>query len=204
MVNILSVDFDWIMEPYIEFYNQFADDMSDLNMIVPDLNKINPYPDLNKFKLLTTYLYNISNDITDKNNIYFGKRHSEIKDVIENQWKIRMPIHVYNVDHHHDCGYKSTLEAIMNDKYRSNNWPLYIDTIKRYTWIGNENSQPFLVEEVIHHFDQFQQSTDINILNYIKFDYIFVCLSPGWIPKHVLPLYDLLGHIIVHGRDLNE
>ena len=48
MVNILSVDFDWIMEPYIEFYNQFADDMSDLNMIVPDLNKINTDKELSE------------------------------------------------------------------------------------------------------------------------------------------------------------
>ena len=39
-------------------------------------------------------------------------------------------------------------------------------------------------------------SYDINLIRNVKFDYFFMCLSPGWTPKEFWPLFDTLSFTI--------
>lgn len=197
MVNILSVDFDWIMEPCINLYNGMADDGINLSQNVEELKHIQCVPDYNKFYQISVYIKNIAKTINDNSKIYFCDKHREILDCINDKWKLDIPVHIYNIDHHHDCGYFGDIKKNTENGPGSNNWALMSDKIKKYTWINNKNSETIsLNNDIIQHFDVFEQSSDINLINYIKFDYIFVCLSPGWVPTELFPLFDTLQFMI--------
>jgi len=199
MVNILSVDFDWIMSPSIDLYNSKAADNLNVDISCPATRNVTLRPDYNQYKQLFIYLQNITNKINDPKKVIFCDKHREIETCIKDKWKLDIPLHVYNIDHHHDCGYELTLQDTLKDGLHSGNWAVAIDNIKKYTWIGNANSETLtLTDEKIKHFNEFMMVNDINAINYINFDYVFVCLSPGWVPQDLWPLYDILEFNIRH------
>lgn len=199
MVNILSVDFDWIMEPCIELYNKTAHDNINVEDSCPSSRNVALQPDYEKYKQLGIYLKNITDKIEDKSKVIFADKHKDIITCIKDKWKLEIPLHIYNIDHHHDCGYDLTIEDCLKYGIDSSNWVYGSENIKKYTWIGNSNSETFTItDEKVKHFNTFMMSNDINTINYIDFDYVFVCLSPGWIPKQLWPLYELLEFQINH------
>lgn len=193
-INILSIDFDWIMEPCIEFYN----DKATQSIALDELLKLSPNiyikPDYQKFSTLVTYATNIAQTLPNAKNVYFGVNHQEIISAIENIWDIKdKSYHIYNIDHHHDCGYGvTTLQEINKQGLTCGNWLAYCKNLKSYTWINNKNSHIEMPDEVFQKLSKYTFSSDINIINYINFDYIFVCASPGWVPSELSPLYTLL------------
>ena len=199
MVNILSVDFDWIMAPSIDLYNGAACDNINVEDSCPATLNVTLRPDYNKYKQLGIYLKNITDKIGEKSKIVFADKHRSLITCINDKWKLDVPLHVYNIDHHHDCGYEMSIEDCMKTGIDSGNWAIGCDKIKKYTWIGNNNSETITItDEKINKFGEFTMVYDINAINYINFDYVFVCLSPGWIPKELWPLYELLEFNIKH------
>ena len=191
-MNILSIDFDWIMEPSIEAYNYFikedplgpAQSWERIFELIPNLNI--DY-DLNKYKTLFFVLKQVANNI-HRDNIYVGYQHHELyyflKDVSPEE-----PITIYNIDHHHDLGYPEN----DNTKLNIGNWVTYINKEKKlqnYTWIRNKNSS--LNDLNYNNLNQFYHTTDINIIDTVRFDKIFICASWEWVPLKYKPLFEIL------------
>ena len=194
-INILSIDFDWIMEPSIALYNDLAADSVPCDETLSRAPGVTIKPDFEKFRLLNMYINNIVHTIKDTSHVGYATHHEAIIDYIKNIWKLGdKRYNIYNIDHHHDCGYGVlTMQDIYDMKLQCGNWVPYCDKIKDYIWINNKNSiTNTIIPEVRQRFRKFQFTADINIINYVKFDYLFLCLSPGWVPKEYYPLYQVL------------
>lgn len=189
-MNILSIDFDWIMEPSIEAYNYFTGEHTlgpalaweKVFELIPNLNID---CDLEKYKILYFLLKQVSKNIKSEN-IYVGFKHNEIyyflEDIDPNE-----PINIYNIDHHHDIGYPENDNTILN----LGNWVDHINKDKNlvnYTWICNKNSTSCPSNNLTH----FYRTSDINIVDKVKFDKIFICASWEWVPLKYQGLFEIL------------
>ena len=193
-IKILSVDLDWIMEPSINMYNGLASGNTNLDEFLKQNPGISLEGDLDKYKTLSIYLKNICNKITLPDRIQFRINHDEIINCIDNIWKLdKEKYDIYNIDHHHDCGYGiEKYSDVVDQGLTCGNWVMYCKNLRNYTWINNKNSDCGLIDEIIEKLTQFTYVSDINLINFINFDYVFVCLSPGWVPNKYFPLFDIL------------
>ena len=101
-------------------------------------------------------------------------------------------INLYNIDHHHDMGYEGNNGAF--DSLGVANWVHFANKdmkLSSYTWIHNVNSI-YPTEELCEQYKRYTHTTDINILNNIQFDKIFLCASWEWVPLKYEPLFDIL------------
>ena len=130
-MNIVSIDFDIIMAPSIEFYNNMVRTRSLFND--PLLQVCNA--DLEHYRRLTDWL--IKNKKND--NVVIIKSHERIVNHISGPEDV-----IINIDHHHDLGYDfHTNEEDKITKINCGNWAEYLlsnNLIKKYVWINNENS----------------------------------------------------------------
>lgn len=175
-MNIVSIDFDIIMAPSIEFYNNL---LSLKPPILEDPLMQVCRADCIHYHRLTKWL-NQKIQFVDKESIIFIKSHEMINDYIQGE-----NITLYNIDHHHDLGYRED-----NTVIHCGNWALHLlkeKKINKYIWINNENSNIGLIESV----DFETQSLREFNLNTLKPDKIIICFSPEWIPKQFHPLYYL-------------
>lgn len=193
-INILSVDFDWIMEPSINIYNEIADGKIPLDQVLKLSPGVTLKPDLEKYKTLIIYLGNIVRSLPNRDRVQICQNHDEIIDAINNIWKLTdKEYNIYNIDHHHDCGYAvQTQDDIDKQGLACGNWITHCKNLQSYTWINNKNSDINIIDEVFQNFHKYVYTNDINIINYISFDYVFICLSPGWIPSELQPLFDII------------
>ena len=207
--NILSVDFDWIMEPSIRFYDEFAYGTRPLDEFLKESPGVTVKPDFKKYERLAVYLRNVAATIAEPMHIAFFDDHDMIVNCINDIWKIgNKPYNIYNIDHHHDCGYGvQSLQDIDEQGLTCGNWVAHCTNLKDYTWINNKNSQVNIIDEVFKRFRRYQHTNDIRIVDYVKFDYVFFCLSPGWMPSELFPLYDVIHFDIeksYEGVEVNE
>ena len=138
---------------------------------------------LNIYQKITQYLLNIIEDMEKKDVIFIKNHETIIKFLNEKDNHI-----VYNIDHHHDCGYLKK-EEIMKELTCAN-WVHYVPNIQSYIWINNSNSSDIPEDRKIK--DTIIQSIEKIDLNSLpKPDKIFICYSPPWIPPMYWPLYCL-------------
>lgn len=197
MINILSVDIDWIMEPSIQIYNHLIKE--DIKTEQYDLTVNAPgailNPDLQKFYQLNKILFSKNCKVAPKD-LVINPTHKAIVKAI-NDWHITESFSIWNIDHHHDCGYP---DKEGDERYyhavTCGNWVAYIamnnPLFKKYTWISNANSLTALDPLVRDKIPSMIDNMNINSIQDIKFDKIFICKSPGWIPEPVQPLVDTL------------
>lgn len=195
-MNILSVDFDWIMEPCIEAYNHISrgERMGPLRVwekiysIIPSLN---PECDLNKFQALYFFLLDKGKTLK-KEDIFIAMNHDQIYHFLEEE---NCKLNVYNIDHHHDMGYpKDEDDEQAYESLSVANWAYYLKQDKKlssYTWVHNHNSVHPKIEEA-QKFKNYTHSTDLDVLENIQFDKIFLCASWEWVPPKYEPLFDIL------------
>lgn len=191
------------MRPSIEAYNNMAN--GDNPYMWDEIREKQPgvvyRADLNQYHLLTRYCSNVVLHLKSDKCFRYAEGHESIIDCIAGEWKIESPYYVYNIDHHHDCGYvKSDNEtwesAIINSVTGCANWAgklscCTIPKLLKYTWINNPNSDP-IDEKIRIHIPNYTVTSDINVINYIPFDYLFICQSASWVPPEYIPLYDTL------------
>lgn len=202
-MKVLSIDFDWIMEPSIEAYNCLscgsplgpAQIWSTIQHKIPNLN---PECDLDKFTDLYFFLKDISKNIKS-DNIFIGYNHDQIYDFIGKDVK---NLQIYNIDHHHDIGYpcsnneediKQSLEGL-----GCANWVHHINKsceLTEYIWVGNNNSIP-PKDELITEYNSFIYTTDLKTICKMSFDKIFICASWEWVPLKYRNLFDILTSVI--------
>lgn len=185
------------MEPCIHLYNSLINTDSSVEQSLLEVKApgvILP-PDLNKYNLLIKLLFS-QNCKVPSSNIYLAKSHDEILEAINN-WNITEQFAVYNVDHHHDCGYFAHSDnEKMYTHHQCGNWVPYLSKdeplFQYYVWISNMNSNMNIGDVARHYMPDMEQTNDITKIFDVKFDYVFICKSPGWIPTNVTPLVDAL------------
>lgn len=197
MINILSLDIDWIMEPSIQIYNNLINEDSPVEQYNLDIKAPGAIlnSDLNKYLQLNRLLFSKQCKV-QLQDICITKTHKDIVKAID-CWKINESFSIYNIDHHHDCGYPDTAG---DEKYYNRctcgNWVTYIalnnKMFKHYVWINNINSNTYIDPWATKRLPKMSVSDDINYLSNIKFDKVFICTSPGWIPTNIEPLADAL------------
>lgn len=194
-MNILSIDFDWIMQPTIRAYNDLSYGYNRLgpaeiwDNIFSAMPGFNPQCDLNYFTdlyfLLKRYLKNLNVE-----DVYIGMNHDELYKFMEQLGAKKYS--VYNIDHHHDLGYRLEEQALSDQPLTMANWATKAHenlNMYKYTWIHNTNSG---VPEYIPETLKYTHTTDLNILDGVRIDKIFICPSWEWVPLKYQNLFAIL------------
>lgn len=140
--------------------------------------------------------------------VFIADGHEEIFKAI-NTWRLDDKFNIYNIDHHHDCGYLSDNISLHNitNECTCANWVPYVyknfPAFMKYIWIGNKNS--FLLnsqlKSIIPKYDNY---SDLGILNNIKIDKIFICKSRTWIPVEYRGLIDSFTYSIIKALEMRK
>ena len=186
------------MEPSIEAYNDSIhnDSTTFWDKLAVDAPNIIYHPDLEKYNQLIKILFSRS-CIINYDDLYIGTSHEEIVQAI-NRWKIDKPFHIVNIDHHHDLGYteKRSNKEIYYQQLKCSNWVTHLaqsnPNFQKYIWIRNQNSESDIDNYAKEKVQLYDNSIDINLVLSMKFNKVFICKSPGWVPPNVMPLYDSL------------
>ena len=191
-MKVLSIDFDIIMKPSINAYNNLIDGTNP-DMNINKLAKDYPFfscmaADLVAYVVLTEYIKTIP-----KEKLVFIQDHREAYDIIIKAANGER-VDLINIDHHHDIDYSIDGKKDLDKSPDDGDWVgrLYLkDMINNYSWIRNNNSfMPFpWVQEKFPDVDYLYFEKEM--LSEIKPDLIVICLSPNWVPKMYHPLYDL-------------
>lgn len=198
-MNILSIDFDWIMQPTIEAYNNLCHGNSPLGakeiweQIEMAMPGFEARCDLNRFTDLYFTLKEVMKNLT-KGDCYVGIEHGELYNFM--QVLGAKKYNVYNIDHHHDLGYHIGDEPLDEQSTSLANWAAKAHTdlnMYKYTWIHNVNS--CMPEEVSEKL-KYTHTTDLRILDGIKFDKVFICASWEWVPPKYQNLFAILTSLV--------
>lgn len=208
-MRVLSIDLDYIMGESIELYEDIGwDDIPSVRWsnYYNHIKKEKIDADLcinekNLFYCFDVFLKSIKNC----RNVIFSFNHDSILDELSKYGSIDL----INIDHHDDVIYGDNLDVddqnfsinymrSLYEKYDSilreniiheGNWISFLNINKQinsYTFIGNQTSINFTKEKenfIKKHISKFEYYTRENYIfkNY-KFDFIFVCLSPQYVP----------------------
>ena len=183
MYNVLSIDLDFIAEPYIQLYYDMTHEASvektwDVVFSNPALtgNNFDINPD-NVIYALDIF----SRSLAKCKNVAFGITHDSILFELEDKDNLN----IVNIDHHHDIMYPPEhLADLKYDIVYEGDWIEYLhkkSKMEKYVWIRNENSYHLHIN----------CPTTLDWSTYLKTEYqyemvpdlIFVCLSPAYIPK---------------------
>lgn len=213
-VNILTIDFDYIMSPCINLYN----DMCSGNQ--------NPTESWERIEAERKINNHISYDATSICNIaiiikyiltfnkeckfHVVKDHQDLIDVVGVNDSDDI-YNVTNIDFHHDIYYRPEDVVKMDyyHDYNCSNWlayMYYIDKLNTYTWIKAANSDQVnldmfddeLKEKItIQPSVYLQDYTKSCMANKLdpKVDHIVFCLSPQWVPYRYHHLFYMLADI---------
>ena len=210
-MKILSIDFDWVMEPCIEVYNDFscgrnvtgpAGTWEEIQQKIPMIQKLGLEMDYKKYEEL---YYIILNTIQSNPNLKIAIRntHDEIVPIILTEFdESNYNLSIINIDHHHDLGYA-------NDNYQNcgcANWVMYLQRHKKipslsYQWIHNNNSEIRCNESVPKNLIE-KNSTQLSNIDITDIDILFLCGSWEWVPMKYAPLFNILQSVI-HEKSVN-
>lgn len=188
MKKILTIDFDIMMAPSIDLYNDSDLDVDEF------LNKFDFVgileADLDLYRNLTQIILN------NKDKITFIYDHHDIVEYLKDEEE---PIELHNIDYHHDLGYGDDMawhRPLKENEYHEGNWVKYLydlKKIKSYFWYKHYNSsdpaeegKKFLNEK---HFISGIDPT--HFINDIQPDHIYVSLSSPWVPMYYTTLYNV-------------
>ena len=204
-MKVLSIDFDWVMEPCIEVYNDFAcgrniigaaGTWDEIQKKIPAIHSLNLEMDYTKYQELYNLILQV---IHDNPNLKIAIRltHDEIVPIILSLFQnTEYNLSIINIDHHHDLGYA-------NDSYQQcgcANWVAYLSRSKQipqlsYQWIHNLNSEMRYNESIPSTLMQ-QNSTQLININTTNIDLLFLCASWEWVPLKYGPLFEILHQTI--------
>ena len=177
--TILTIDFDVIMWPSVELYNNLPGGWEERFQRFPMLgNCLIDYDLYHRLTNLFIYLLN-------KTNIHFIEHHDEIVSYLTNDTLY----HVINVDYHHDWYYNEE-DSDKVEKLNCGNWVKYLNDnnmLSFYTWINTSNSN-FCNDIFENNKIEFFNINEIELTDFFVPNEVFICLSPDWIPPYIQPL----------------
>lgn len=192
MKQIVTIDFDIIMGPSIDIYNDrvglHEKDIREILQKYPCLNGL--VGDLDVYRYLTHFINKI-----DKDKIVFITQHREMRRFLN---ELESPVDLVNIDHHHDIEYiREEIDDTENE--HDGNWvKTYFQQgkINSYCWICNVNSTP-AQEEIAQAYSHESFYISEDILETLNPDKLIICLSPEWVPPVYYPLYTLWKESVI-------
>lgn len=192
-MNVVSIDFDIIMAPSIELYGSFGQKQPYEDYYMNLFNA-----DLVIYNKITNWLLNNVPNLNETD-IYFIESHEQIINFLPKDDNIAL----FNIDHHHDLGYKSPKDLDEEDlSLDCGNWGLYLlknNLITNYTWIKNSNSSKSFYNKYSYNSKCFYDFD----LNKLKPNKIIICLSAPWVPEQYYPLFNLWIDMISKIKNTN-
>lgn len=185
-MNILSIDFDIIMAPDIQLYNDFVPEKDwDELMRFPQMALIRP--NFFIYNKITTFLLNV---LRNKPKCFLIQDHGMAGNIIAS---LNEKSNIFNIDHHHDIQYDGPKAE---EKLTCANWVKWIynrNLLENYYWIGDFQSKDckYDVDFIINKY-----LIEDFTLDYFNFDVIILCLSEPWIPPQVRELFFLWCNIL--------
>lgn len=168
MKNIVSIDFDIIMAPDIDKYNNIAG-----NINWQAMEQLGIKADFTHYKRLTKWLLSTMKLLESKD-IVLIEDHGQILNYISKDEDINL----WNIDHHHDCGYRNSADKPLN----CGNWVCKIPNLKNYTWINNPTSKSDDPKSETILINSSFKLIHYNLFNLPKPDKLILCLSEPWVP----------------------
>ena len=183
MYNVLTIDLDYIAEPYIQLYHNICNEAN--------VNKqwdhvfSNPQLRSNQFDInsdnLIFALDIFSRALAKCKNVSFSITHDSILYELANEDNFN----IVNIDHHHDIVYAGNHEQDLSyDLVYEGDWIEYLrrnlgKNVEKYLLINNPNS--FIPEHETNL--RWEALTTHEYQLEFTPDLIHVCLSPSYIPK---------------------
>lgn len=186
-MKVITIDFDIIMEPSIDLYNNLTGSPWEERYRRHPILKVSD-ANFAIYHQLTQYLLYVIPKMK-KENIHFIANHQSVLNYLTNT---NEPIDVINIDHHHDIVYGEGL-----DKLTCGNWVSWINkeyNLNSYLWVYDENSR-FITnkdtEQVKFDYTQkcFHDYEHEIYKQYSIPDKLIICLSGEWIPPQYKPLF---------------
>lgn len=180
---VLSIDFDYIMAPCIQEYNNVIN-VSQIERIqtFKQFPNVKFTYDEDKLKWLNSLVDQLD---PGRTKCYIINDHSELVTALTNEYNLNNyapPYEIVNIDHHHDLGYRFAF-----GECNCANWAQYlinIGILNKYIWIRNNNSDMVMPEEhticnsiIIEPL--LQEEFEFNPKDY---DIFILCISYPWIP----------------------
>jgi len=188
-VNCLTIDFDIIMRPSIELYNDLIDNdfgIQDLEHDFPVLTKVLP-PDLYIYNYLTRFLIREFKKLPAEK-VFFVESHEKVAKLLEGQSDVM----VCNIDHHHDVAYEMEAKTPVFVP-GAGNWLKYLKDkgiVTYYTWVHNPNSsQPD--DDLAPYIDSQYELQQMDLETVPEIDMLIICNSPEWIPSDYQELWNI-------------
>ena len=186
-INVLSIDFDYfqiVTKKDIKHYPDGIDLDPHISSIVW-MSKYEIYKDLEDIKNDKERIALVS-DIIKMNNKakkLISYTHKDIYKFILDNTKKDDKVTIYNLDTHHDMFNK-------NKELDCGNWISYIKKVRPYTdiyWYANPLTPSIYGLE---DYEEYLHTKDISSLLENKYDLIFLCKSPNWVPPHLYNEYE--------------
>lgn len=190
-MNCLTIDFDIIMKPCIQLYNDLIDD----NWTIPQIESNFPtlplvlQPDFFIYEYITRFLIRVFKALPS-NKVFFIKDHGTAGRLLDNYKNVNLT----NIDHHHDIGYGATTARMQLSAPHTGDWVKYLKDKKivtTYNWIGNSNSV-YPKTELEPYIDCSIELPQIDLNKFVEqIDMLIICNSPEWIPSQYQTLWDI-------------
>lgn len=186
MKNIVTIDFDIIMAPCIDLYNDLiAPNGWEYFLHIPQLQTLTA--DLEHYQKITKWLIKTIKYL-NKEDIVFIENHAQIINYLDTSERIN----IYNIDHHHDCGYRDDENKSKDElNLTCGNWGLHLkhmNLLNKFVWINNENSNDPPRDKRQVNYVEYPLNT-FNLDNLPYPDKLIICLSEPWVPPMFRPLY---------------
>lgn len=180
MRKILSIDFDIIMAPSINLYNDLTMKGWEFFEQFPQMDSLKI--DAVHYQRLTELLMRLFKTIP-KDKIHWIEDHGRIVHYIQQD---STPFHLVNIDHHHDTGYHPEEE---NEPLNCGDWVRFLASqMLSYTWVGNRTSGD-TKEQYQHYISNKAILEDFDLNSLLDCTELYLCLSEPWLPPYLRPLF---------------
>lgn len=189
MSTVLTIDFDIIMSPSIQLYNDLIGDRKGVNKIIKQypLMEYIMAPDFFIYENLTRELVRLFKRLpTDK--VFFISEHDSVISLTKDLKEFKL----VNIDHHHDIGYDKTTATTKILYPDCGNWVKYLSDkgkITEYVWVNNSNSDKPNDSLLRAYLGAFLEIKEFDFESIQDIDRLIICNSPQWIPPNSQALY---------------
>lgn len=180
-MNILTIDFDWIMSDVIECYNNNITTGDDYDEMWKDIKRRMPTLNYNPNIELFEKIQKLCTIFHDR--LYKIRNHQDVIPYVGNGCDI-----LINIDHHHDY-YKPTIRP----PYDCSNWVRYLHQKKlfqQYIWIPNPTSHDLDILDADQRLYTMMEEP-IELIRRYKIDKCILCQSPEWLSPEVNKFWDI-------------
>ena len=181
-MNILTIDFDWIMSDIIECYNDDISTGGDYEEMWEDIKRRMPTLNYNPNMELFGKVEELCKMFHDR--LYKITNHQQVVPYVGDGCDV-----LINMDHHHDY-YKASIRPA----YDCSNWARYLHTkkmMRQFIWIGNPTSHG------LHSLDEDRSLVvapsfePMDTIRRYKIDKCILCQSPEWLSPEVNQFWDI-------------